>query len=50
MFHLFRFGSFEIFKPTDEETARTGPSVGRKDILITMLDYTVKNFYPEVIS
>jgi hypothetical protein len=29
-----RFGSFEIFKPTDAHTGRAGPSVGRNDILI----------------
>ncbi|XP_005102618.1 protein adenylyltransferase SelO, mitochondrial [Aplysia californica] len=45
---FLRFGSFEIFKPMDSETGRQGPSVGRKDILTTMLDYTVKNFYPEI--
>ena len=44
----YRFGSFEIFKPTDSETGRTGPSVGRNDLLTQMLDYTVKTFYPEV--
>lgn len=43
-----RFGSFEIFKATDSETGRTGPSVGRNDILKQMLDYTVQTFYPEV--
>lgn len=43
-----RFGSFEIFKTTDSETGRTGPSVGRNDILKQMLDYTVQTFYPEV--
>lgn len=46
--YICRFGSFEIFKPTDPETGRAGPSVGRTDILTTMLDYTVENFYPEV--
>lgn len=43
-----RFGSFEIFKGVDSVTGREGPSVGRTDILATMLDYTVKMFYPEV--
>ncbi|KAJ8307321.1 hypothetical protein KUTeg_015405 [Tegillarca granosa] len=38
----------EIFKPTDEDTGRTGPSVGRKDILEKMLQYTVKTFYPQI--
>ncbi|XP_062605650.1 protein adenylyltransferase SelO, mitochondrial-like [Saccostrea cucullata] len=45
---FLRFGSFEIFKPTDSETGRKGPSVGRNDILTQMLDYTVQTFYPEL--
>eukprot|EP00058_Branchiostoma_floridae_P006699 XP_002592187.1 hypothetical protein BRAFLDRAFT_88076 [Branchiostoma floridae] len=45
---FLRFGSFEIFKPTDEITGRKGPSVGRNDILITMLDYAIKTFFPEI--
>ncbi|XP_034336924.2 protein adenylyltransferase SelO, mitochondrial [Magallana gigas] len=45
---FLRFGSFEIFKATDSETGRTGPSVGRNDILKQMLDYTVQTFYPEI--
>ncbi|KAK3106186.1 hypothetical protein FSP39_014502 [Pinctada imbricata] len=45
---FLRFGSFEIFKQTDRETGRKGPSVGRQDILVTMLDYTIKNLYPEI--
>ncbi|CAG5131157.1 unnamed protein product [Candidula unifasciata] len=45
---FLRFGSFEIFKPTDPETGRAGPSVGRTDILTAMLDYTVENFYPQI--
>lgn len=44
-----RFGSFEIFKPTDSMTGRKGPSVGRTDILVQLLDYTVKTFFPQVI-
>lgn len=45
---FLRFGSFEIFKPTDEDTGNRGPSVGRVDILKTMLDYTISTFYPEI--
>ncbi|XP_048731129.2 protein adenylyltransferase SelO, mitochondrial-like [Ostrea edulis] len=45
---FLRFGSFEIFKPTDSETGRKGPSVGRNEILTQMLDYTVQTFYPEI--
>lgn len=43
-----RFGSFEIFKPADESTGRAGPSVGRNDIRVQMLDYVVGTFYPEI--
>lgn len=47
---FIRFGSFEIFKPVDPMTGRKGPSVGRTDILVQLLDYTVNTFYPEVIT
>jgi len=30
------------------ETGRKGPSVGNEELLRTMLDYTVKSFYPQV--
>ncbi|XP_076090895.1 protein adenylyltransferase SelO, mitochondrial-like [Mytilus galloprovincialis] len=45
---FLRFGSFEIFKTLDPQTGRAGPSVGRNDILIQMLDYTSQTFYPEI--
>ncbi|XP_072097480.1 selenoprotein O1 isoform X2 [Mobula birostris] len=45
---FLRFGSFEIFKPVDEHTGRKGPSTGRNDIRIQMLDYVIETFYPEV--
>ncbi|OXB61887.1 hypothetical protein ASZ78_005793 [Callipepla squamata] len=45
---FIRFGSFEIFKPPDEYTGRKGPSVGRNDIRIQMLDYVIGTFYPEI--
>ncbi|CAJ0927953.1 unnamed protein product [Ranitomeya imitator] len=45
---FLRFGSFEIFKPTDEFTGRRGPSVGRNDIRIQMLDYVIGTFYPDI--
>ena len=48
--YLYRFGSFEIFKPRDRVTGRVGPSVGRGDILEQLLDYVIKTFYPEVRS
>ena len=44
----YRFGSFEIFKARDPRTGRSGPSVGRTDILHQLLDYTTSTFYPEV--
>uniref|UniRef100_A0A5G2Q861 Selenoprotein O n=1 Tax=Sus scrofa TaxID=9823 RepID=A0A5G2Q861_PIG len=44
---FLRFGSFEIFKPADELTGRAGPSVGRNDIRVQMLDYVISSFYPE---
>jgi hypothetical protein len=43
-----RFGSFEIFKPADLITGREGPSVGRKDVLLTLLDYVISSFFPDV--
>lgn len=45
---FLRFGSFEIFKPTDEITGRHGPSVDRNDIRIQMLDYVITTFYPDI--
>lgn len=45
---FLRFGSFEIFKTMDQATGRVGPSIGREDILITMLDYSIETFYPEI--
>ncbi|KAM5250604.1 protein adenylyltransferase SelO, mitochondrial [Hipposideros larvatus] len=45
---FLRFGSFEIFKSTDERTGHAGPSVGRNDIRIQMLDYVIGTFYPEI--
>uniref|UniRef100_G3TG17 Selenoprotein O n=1 Tax=Loxodonta africana TaxID=9785 RepID=G3TG17_LOXAF len=45
---FIRFGSFEIFKPADTLTGREGPSVGRNDIRIRMLDYVIGSFYPEI--
>uniref|UniRef100_A0A667H531 Selenoprotein O n=2 Tax=Lynx canadensis TaxID=61383 RepID=A0A667H531_LYNCA len=45
---FLRFGSFEIFKSADEHTGREGPSVGRNDIRVQMLDYVIGTFYPEI--
>eukprot|EP00195_Chlamydomonas_chlamydogama_P001982 CAMPEP_0202917096 /NCGR_PEP_ID=MMETSP1392-20130828/70188_1 /ASSEMBLY_ACC=CAM_ASM_000868 /TAXON_ID=225041 /ORGANISM="Chlamydomonas chlamydogama, Strain SAG 11-48b" /LENGTH=354 /DNA_ID=CAMNT_0049609735 /DNA_START=89 /DNA_END=1150 /DNA_ORIENTATION=+ len=42
---FLRFGSFEIFKPTDKTTGRAGPSVGREaEMLPTMLDHLVRTY------
>nr|XP_037279416.1 protein adenylyltransferase SelO, mitochondrial-like [Rhipicephalus microplus]XP_037279417.1 protein adenylyltransferase SelO, mitochondrial-like [Rhipicephalus microplus] len=45
---FLRFGSFEIFKTLDSSTGRVGPSVGRKDILLQLLNYAIETFFPEV--
>ncbi|CAH2278204.1 Hypothetical predicted protein [Pelobates cultripes] len=45
---FLRFGSFEIFKETDEFTGRRGPSVNRNDIRIQMIDYVISTFYPDI--
>ena len=48
LYQIARFGSFEIFKTLDPMTGRKGPSLGRNDILKTLLNYVVSTFYPEV--
>ena len=48
LYRIARFGSFEIFKTLDPMTGRRGPSIGRNDILKTLLNYVVSTFYPEV--
>uniref|UniRef100_A0A8C3WEA2 Selenoprotein O n=1 Tax=Catagonus wagneri TaxID=51154 RepID=A0A8C3WEA2_9CETA len=45
---FLRFGSFEIFKPADALTGRAGPSAGRDDIRVQMLDYVISSFYPDI--
>ncbi|XP_041372040.1 protein adenylyltransferase SelO, mitochondrial-like [Gigantopelta aegis] len=45
---FLRFGSFEIFKPTDPDSGRKGPSEGNTALLRQLLDYTVKTFYPQI--
>jgi len=48
---FLRFGSFEIFKPTDALTGRTGSSAGLEaDMLPTMLHFTIKNYFPDIWS
>jgi uncharacterized protein YdiU (UPF0061 family) len=46
---FIRFGSFEIFKPTDEMTGREGPSVGlEKEMLPELLNFVIKNHYIDI--
>lgn len=45
---FLRFGSFEIFREEDSLTGRSGPSAGNKELLIQLLDHSVKMFYPEI--
>lgn len=45
---FLRFGSFEIFKTLDQVAGRAGPSVGRIEMLHSMLDYVIETFYPEI--
>ncbi len=45
---LSRFGSFEIFKQTDEHTGRRGPSYGLDEIRGQLMDYVIEMFYPEI--
>ena len=44
---FFRFGSFEIFKKSEELEARAGPSAGNEALKKKLLDYIVDNYYPE---
>lgn len=43
---FLRFGSFEIFKATDDRTGRAGPSVGNDALRLQMLEYAVSRFFP----
>lgn len=45
---FLRFGSFEIFKRSDENTGRHGPSYGQDEIRVQMMDYVIEMFYPEI--
>jgi len=47
---FIRFGSFEIFKATDSETGRTGPSVGNVDLLRQLTNYCIETFFPAVAA
>jgi uncharacterized protein YdiU (UPF0061 family) len=45
---FIRFGSFEIFLPLDRSTGGRGPSHGRNDLLVQLVDYVCDNFYQDV--
>lgn len=48
---FLRFGSFEIFKETDEKTGRAGPSARlpyKRAIMRQMLDFTIRQYFPEI--
>nr|XP_061813304.1 protein adenylyltransferase SelO-1, mitochondrial-like isoform X1 [Nerophis lumbriciformis] len=45
---FLRFGSFEIFKQADEFSGRQGPSYGRDELRVQMLEYVIGMFYPEI--
>lgn len=45
---FLRFGSFEIFREEDSLTGRSGPSAGNKELLIQLLEYSIKTYYPEI--
>eukprot|EP00921_Rhytidocystis_pertsovi_P020676 GHVQ01032981.1.p1 GENE.GHVQ01032981.1~~GHVQ01032981.1.p1 ORF type:complete len:879 (+),score=122.54 GHVQ01032981.1:310-2946(+) len=47
---FLRFGSFEIWKPTDPRTGRAGPSEGRIDILKTLTEFVIDKYYPHIWS
>lgn len=47
---FLRFGSFEIAKPRDPITGRTGPSVGRTDIVRDLARYTLLHFYGDLVN
>jgi uncharacterized protein YdiU (UPF0061 family) len=46
---LWRFGSFEIFKPLDKFTNSKGPSHGlEKTLMPKMLDFVLNNYYTDI--
>ncbi|PNH04070.1 Selenoprotein O [Tetrabaena socialis] len=46
---FLRFGSFEIFKPTDSATGRRGPSAGQEALLLpAMLHHTIRTYFPHI--
>ncbi|GMH47802.1 hypothetical protein TrVE_jg8951 [Triparma verrucosa] len=47
---FFRFGSFEICKPTDAKTGRAGPSAGDEATGQALFDFVAENYFEEVAS
>jgi len=47
---FIRFGSFEIAKPADPTTGRSGPSEGNTAIVKKLMDYVIENLFPEIWS
>ena len=45
---FIRFGSFEIFKARDSQTARQGPSLGRHDVKQQLVEYCISTFFPGI--
>ena len=48
---FLRFGSFEIFKPTDRDTGRAGPSSqveNKQEFLENMLNYVISTYFPDI--
>ena len=46
---FLRFGSFEIFRPTDSRTGRAGPSPGWTEGGKALFDFVVKEYYPHLL-
>ncbi|GMH48285.1 hypothetical protein TL16_g00257 [Triparma laevis f. inornata] len=42
---FFRFGSFEICKPTDAKTGRAGPSAGDQTPGLVLFDFVAENYF-----
>ncbi|KAF4733830.1 hypothetical protein FOZ63_017996, partial [Perkinsus olseni] len=42
---FIRFGSFELFKPIDSITGRSGPSAGDMKLLRRLVDFVIENYY-----
>ncbi|KAI9912265.1 hypothetical protein PsorP6_009475 [Peronosclerospora sorghi] len=48
---FMRFGSFEIFKPTDQFSGRAGPSAhveNKEKMMKQMLNFVIQQYFPEI--